>query len=89
MVSVAQHAVGMDEPTLAAPMAGDEGGPTGMEMTVACLAIVAGLLLLWPRLSQRLAIRGPDGRTETRLSARAQPAGLRTRSLEELCISLT
>jgi hypothetical protein len=89
MFSTAQHVVGMTEPALTAPMAGDEGGPTGMDMTVACLAVVAGLLLLWPRQSQQLVIRTPDGRTGTRLPARAQPTGLRTRSLEELCISLT
>jgi hypothetical protein len=89
MVSAAQHAVKMAGSAVAAPMAGDQGGPTGMDMTVACLAVVAGLLFLWPRQSQQLAIRGPDGRTGTLLPARAQPAGLRTRSLEELCISLT
>lgn len=89
MASVAQHADAMTTPALAAPMAGDEGGPNGMDMTVACLAVVAGLLLLRPRQSQQQANRGPDQRTATRFPARAQPAGLRTQSLEELCISLT
>jgi hypothetical protein len=89
MVSVAQPAVDLTNPALAAPMAGDEGGRSGMDMTVACLAVVAGLLLLWPRPSQQPAIGGPDRHSATRFPARAPPAGLRTRSLEELCISLT
>jgi hypothetical protein len=89
MSGVATHAVAMATPVLSAPMADDEGRPAGMDMTVACLAIVAGLLLLWPRQSQRPATRGPDLQTTSRYFARAQPAGLRTRSLEELCISLT
>jgi hypothetical protein len=86
---MAEHAGAMTAPALAAPMAGDEGGPTGMDMTVACLAVVAGLLLLWPRQPQQPATRGPDRRTETRHPAPGQAASLRTRSLEELCISLT
>jgi hypothetical protein len=89
MGSVAQHAGAMTAAALSAPMASDEGGPAGMDMTVACLAVMAGLLLLWPRPSRRPATHGPDRPTATRYAARAQPAGLRTRSLEELCISLT
>jgi hypothetical protein len=89
MVGVAQPVRDLTPPVLSAPMAGDDGGPTGMDMTVACLAVVAGLLLLWPRQPQRPTTRGPDRHTATRYRTRAQPAGLRTRSLEELCISLT
>jgi hypothetical protein len=86
---VAPHVGAMTAPVLSAPMPADDGGPTGMDMTVACLAVVAGLLLLWPRQLQRPATRGPDRQPFTRSRARAQPTGLRTRSLEELCISLT
>jgi hypothetical protein len=89
MTGVAPHARAMEAPVLSAPMPTDEGGPTGMDMTVACLAVVAGLLLLWPRQPQRLATRGPERQPATRYRTRAQPTSLRTRSLEELCISLT
>jgi hypothetical protein len=89
MTGVAPHARAMEAPVLSAPMAGDEGGPTGIDMTVACLAVVAGLLLLWPRQRQRPATPRPDRQPAAGYRTRAQPAGLRTRSLEELCISLT
>jgi hypothetical protein len=89
MAGLAQHADTMTAPVLTAPMAGDEERSAGMDVTVARLAVVAGLLLLWPRQSKHLAARRPDWRTSTRYPARAQPAALRTRLLEELCISLT
>jgi hypothetical protein len=88
MAGMVQHADAKTTAALSAPMAGDEGGP-GMDMTVACLAVVAGLLLLWPRRSRQPATREPVRHTATHSLARAQPAGRRTRSLEELCISLT
>ena len=87
--STVQHLGAMAAPALAAPMTGNEHGSTGMDMTVACLAVVAGLLLLWPRQSQRRAIREPDWRAVPPFPARAGPLGGRARSLEELCISLT
>jgi hypothetical protein len=87
--SMARDADAMTAPVLAAPMTGDEHGSTGMDMTVACLAVVAGLLLLWPRQSQRRTIGEPDWRAVAPFPARAGPLGLRARSLEELCISLT
>jgi hypothetical protein len=86
---VVEHAGTMTAPALAAPMPGDERGSAGMDMTVACLAVVAGLLLLWPRKTHRRAIHEPDWRAVTPFPARAGPLGLRTRSLEELYISLT
>ena len=86
---VVQHADAVTALALAAPMTGDERGSAGMDMTVACLAVVAGLLLLWPRQSQRRAIREPDWRAVPPFPARAGPLGGRARSLEELCISLT
>jgi hypothetical protein len=90
MTGVAAHAGAMTAPVLSPPMDGDEGGgPTGMDMTVACLAVVAGLLFLWLRQPHRPATRRPERQTVTRYPARARPAGARTRSLEELCISLT
>jgi hypothetical protein len=89
MATVSQHAGAMTASALAAPMAGEQDGPTGMDMTVACLAVVAGLLLLWPQQSRRPAIRGPDWRTAIQLLPPAQPSSLQTRTLEELCISLT
>jgi hypothetical protein len=70
------------------PMATNERR-TGADMTVACLAVVAGLLLLRPRQRHQLATSRPDERTTTRYPARGHPGRLRPRSLEELCISLT
>lgn len=69
---------------------GDEGG-AGMhlEMTVACLAVVAGLLLLQPTQRRQTAPRPSDGGSPSWYPARADPGPPRMRSLEELCISLT
>ena len=68
----------------------DEGG-TGMhlEMTVACLAVVAGLLLLQPTQRRRTTPSLIDERGPTWYPALADPGRPRMRSLEELCISLT
>jgi hypothetical protein len=68
----------------------DEGG-TGMhlEMTVACLAVVAGLLLLQPKQHRQTAPSPVDERTRTWYPTRADLGPPRMRSLEELCISLT
>ena len=90
MPGVGEQATSATAPSLSAPMAGDGGG-TGMdlEMTVACLAVVAGLLLLQPRQRHRAATSRPDERTVTWYPAHGDPGKLRTRSLEELCISLT
>ena len=60
-----------------------------LEMTVACLAVVAGLLLLQPTQRRQTAPSPVDERGPTRYPARADPGRPRMRSLEELCISLT
>jgi hypothetical protein len=77
-------------PSLTTATHRDEGG-TGMhlEMTVACLAAVAGLLLLQPKQRRQTTSSGADERTPSWHPARADPGRPRTRSLEELCISLT
>jgi hypothetical protein len=61
----------------------------GMAMTVACLAVLAGLLLLRPGRQGRLATGGRTLPTSIRLPVRPELAGTRTPSLAELCISLT
>jgi hypothetical protein len=83
---VVEHASAV--PCCPPPMAADERR-TGADMTVACLAVVAGLLLLRPRQRHQLATSRPDERTATRYPARGHPGRLRPRSLEQLCISLT
>jgi hypothetical protein len=60
----------------------------GFDMTVACLAVLAGLLLL-PGWRRQPATAGPHRRTFIQAPARPEPAGPRTRSLTELCIWLT
>jgi hypothetical protein len=69
---------------------GDEGD-AGMhlEMTVACLAVVAGLLLLQPTQRRQTAPSPLDRGSPGWYPARADPGRPRMRSLEELCISLT
>ena len=76
--------------SLAPPTDEDEGG-TGMhvEMTVACLAVVAGLLLLQPTQRRQTAPSPLDRGSPSWDPARADPGRPRMRSLEELCISLT
>jgi hypothetical protein len=77
-------------PSLRTPTDGDEGG-AGMylEMTVACLAVVAGLLLVQPKQRRQTSPTGADERRPVWYPARADPGRPRRRSLEELCISLT
>ena len=60
-----------------------------MAMTVACLAVLAGLLLLVPGSTGRLATGRPQLPAGIRQPGRPQLAGARTPSLAELCISLT
>jgi hypothetical protein len=59
----------------------------GFDMTVACLAVLAGLLLL-AGLRQPAAARPPRPAASPP-PAHPQRAGPQTRSLAELCISLT
>jgi hypothetical protein len=77
-------------PSLTIATEGDENG-AGMhlEMTVACLAVVAGLLLVQPKQRRQTAPGPVDERGPARYPARADPDRPRMRSLEELCISLT
>jgi hypothetical protein len=77
-------------PSLTAATDGDQDA-SGMhlEMTVACLAVVAGLLLLQPKQRRQTAPSPLDERSPSWYPARADPGRPRVRSLEELCISLT
>jgi hypothetical protein len=77
-------------PSLSDPTAGDKGG-AGMhlEMTVACLAVVAGLLLMQPKQRRQAAPARADDRVPAWYPVRAAPGKPRTRSLAELCVSLT
>jgi hypothetical protein len=72
---------------LAPAMPGDHDA-AGFNMTVACLAVLAGLLLL-PGWRRQPATAEPHRRTFIQASARPERADPRTRSLAELCISLT
>jgi hypothetical protein len=60
-----------------------------MAMTVACLAVLAGLLLLLPSRQGRLATERPQRPTAISQPVGPELAGARTPSLAELCISLT
>jgi hypothetical protein len=90
MQAVTDHVSTATAPSPATATDGDERG-TGMhvEMTVACLAVAAGLLLLQPKQRRQAAPATVDGRSPTWYPAQAGPGRTRTRSLEELCISLT
>jgi hypothetical protein len=90
MRKVAGHTSTATSPSLTTATGGDERG-SGMhlEMTVACLALVAGLLLLQPKQCRETAAGPVDERRSTWHPTRADPGRPRTRSLEELCISLT
>ena len=75
-------------------LAGHGHGPdpfAGMhtEMTIICLAVVAGLLLLQPQQRRQMIPNRTNERGPTWDPARSTPGRLRRRSLEELCISLT
>jgi hypothetical protein len=86
----APHASTATPPSFTTATHGDEDG-AGMhlEMTVACLAVVAGLLLLQPTQHRQTAPSPVDERGPIRSPARVDPGRPRMRSLEELCISLT
>jgi hypothetical protein len=61
----------------------------GMAMTVACLAVLAGLLLLLPGRTGRLVIGRPQLPTAIGPPVRPELLGARTLSLAQLCVSLT
>jgi hypothetical protein len=83
-----EHTSSSTAPAWAVPMPGDEDG-AGMDMTVACLAMVAGLLLLLPARRGQPAAPAPARRIGVAHPAHPARRGPRTRSLTELCISLT
>jgi hypothetical protein len=89
MRGVVAHGSTATSPSLTTATDGDEDS-AGMhlEMTVACLAVVAGLLLQ-PKQRRQTAPTPVDERGPTRYPARVNPGIPRRRSLEELCISLT
>jgi hypothetical protein len=74
-------------PSLSIPMPPDQDG-AGIDMTVACLAMLAGLLLL-PRRRGQAATTASERPTAIGHRARRERAGPRTPCLAELCISLT
>jgi len=86
--AVAAHAGSPTSPALSAPMPADQDA-AGMDMTVACLAVLAGLLLLLSARSGLLATVGPERLTAIGHSTHPERAGPRKRSPTELCISLT
>jgi hypothetical protein len=90
MQGVTTHAATATSPSLTTATDGDEDGASmHLEMTVACLAVVAGLLLLQPTQRRQTAPSPTDERSSSWYLARADPGRSQTRSLEELCISLT
>jgi hypothetical protein len=90
MRGVAVHPSTALPPSLAAATDGDEhGAGMRLEMTVTCLAVVAGLLLLQPKQRHQTAPSPIARRGSARYPTRADPGRPRMRSLEELCISLT
>jgi hypothetical protein len=90
MRGVAAHPSTAPSPSLAAATDEDgHGASMHLEMTVTCLAVVAGLLLLQPKQRRQTAPSTVDKRGATRYPARADPGRPLMRSLEELCISLT
>jgi hypothetical protein len=67
----------------------DDEHRTAVDLTVACLAVLAGLILLGPRRAAQAAIARPDRPAAIGDPAPVGRAGPRTRSLTELCVSLT
>jgi hypothetical protein len=86
--AVAEHPGPPTSPSLSAPMPADQDA-AGMAMTVACLAVLAGLLLLLPARSGQLVTVGPERPTAIGHSVSPERAGPRTRSPTELCVWLT
>jgi hypothetical protein len=84
----AEHTDAATSPAPAVPMpSGGDGA--GMAMSVACLAVVAGLLLLLPARRGQPAVPAPARRIGVAPPAHLARGGPRTRSLTEFCISLT
>ena len=83
----AEHAAASPS-SRSAPMPADERH-TAIDMTVACLAVLAGLVLLAPRRAAPAATARPDRPVASWGPAPRGRAGPRRRSLAELCVSLT
>jgi hypothetical protein len=88
MPAAAEHASLPTSPSLSVPMPAEQDA-AGIDMTVACLAVLAGLLLLLPARSGQLVIGGPERPTAVGLPACPEGTGPRTRSPTELCVSRT
>jgi hypothetical protein len=85
--SAAEHAApSPSSPSGATP---DDEGHAAVDLTVACLAVLAGLVLLGPRRAAQAATAPQGQPAASRGRPRPGRAGPRTRSLAELCISLT
>jgi hypothetical protein len=82
----ASHSASPSPTPVPMPPGGHDGA--GMAMTVACLAVLAGLLLL-PGRTGRLATGRPGLPTAIGQPVRPGLAGDRAPSLAELCVSLT
>jgi hypothetical protein len=67
----------------------DDDGHATVDLTVACLAVLAGLVLLGPRRAAHAATAPSDRPAPSWDPAPRGRAGPRRRSLAELCISLT
>jgi len=87
MRASAEHAANSPSPR-PTPMPDDERR-AAIDMAVACLAVLAGLLLLAPGRTAQATTARPGRQAAIRGPARLGQTGPRTRSLAELCISLT
>jgi hypothetical protein len=83
----ADHAPSSPSLPLAPPP--DDHGHGGFDLTVACLAVLAGLVLLGPRRAAQAAAACHHRPAASWDPAPRGWAGPRRRSLAELCISLT
>jgi hypothetical protein len=83
----AEHAASSPSPPSGATP--DEEGHSAVDLTVACLAVLAGLVLLGLRRAAQAATAGQGQPAARQNPSRLRRAGPRTRSLAELCISLT
>jgi hypothetical protein len=86
--AVADQAGSLTSPSMSGPMPAEQEA-AGVSMTVACLAVLAGLLLLLPARRSQLAAVEPEQPTLVGSPPCSPRGGPRTRSPTELCVSLT